>query len=57
MSLNYDILGYSSILRGSILLRALKSKIIFLLTYVHTYIRNNGHLINMGKFYFEDVQF
>jgi hypothetical protein len=36
---------------GSILLRALKSKIIVLLTYM--YIRNNVHLINMGKFYFE----
>ncbi len=41
---------------GSILLRALKPKIIVLLTY-SMYIRNNVHLINMENFYFEDVQF
>jgi hypothetical protein len=41
---------------GSILLRAIKSKIIVVLTYVR-YIRNVVNLINMGKFYFEDVQF
>jgi hypothetical protein len=39
---------------GPILLRALISKIIDLLTYIN---KKNGHLINMGKFYFEDVQF
>ncbi len=39
---------------GSILLRALKSKITVVLTYVS---ENNVKLINIWKFYFEDVQF